>query len=79
MKKIKLSEWAKLNNLCYKTAWTYFKQGKFKGQSEISEKGRVFIYIEDEQEGLHDFQRTPNISDVIDAIKSLENVIKHKL
>jgi predicted site-specific integrase-resolvase len=43
MVKIKLSEWAKKNAVCYRTAWNYFKKGKFDKNSEISDSGSIFI------------------------------------
>lgn len=43
MSKIKLSEWAKKNAVCYRTAWNYFKKGKFDKNSEISDSGSIFI------------------------------------
>jgi len=46
--KIKLSEWAKRNAVCYKTAWRYFKEGKFAGKSEVNEAGSIFILEEPE-------------------------------
>ena len=44
MHKLKLSEWAKLNQVCYRTAWNYFKNGKFDKIHEIV-NGKIFIYI----------------------------------
>lgn len=46
--KIKLSEWAKKNCVCYRTAWNYFKNGKFDGSSEISETGSIYIIEKEE-------------------------------
>ena len=47
MRKIKLSQWAKNNNVCYRTAWNYFKAGKFEGKSEVSDKGSIFVFEEE--------------------------------
>lgn len=47
MEKIKLSQWAKNNGVCYRTAWNYFKEGRFEGKSEVSDKGSIFVFEEE--------------------------------
>ncbi len=47
MKKIKLSDWAKKNAVCYRTAWNYFKEGKFVGKSEVSDTGSIYVFEEE--------------------------------
>ena len=49
MRKIKLSEWAKENAVCYRTAWNYYKSGKFGEKCIISDTGSVFILVDDEE------------------------------
>lgn len=44
---IKLSTWAKRNNVRYTTTWRWVRAGKFPGRTFMSETGRVFV-IEDE-------------------------------
>lgn len=46
---IKLSTWAKRNNVCYRTAWLWVHNGKFPQKTFITETGSIFV-IEDEQE-----------------------------
>lgn len=41
--KIKLSQWAKNHNVCYKTAWNYYKEGRFE-KTEVNDKGSIFIF-----------------------------------
>lgn len=50
--KIKLSEWARRNSVSYKTAWNYYKQGKFLGKSEVNDAGSIFIL--EESDGLEE-------------------------
>lgn len=44
-KKIKLSEYAKLNSITYKTALIWFKTGKIKEETETSLSGGLFVII----------------------------------
>lgn len=39
---MKLSEYSKLNNVTYRTAWNRFKAGKIQG-AYLDESGHVFI------------------------------------
>lgn len=43
---IKLSTWAKQNNVCYRTAWNWVSEGKFPLKTFISKTNRIFV-IED--------------------------------
>ncbi len=78
MKKIKLSEWAKLNNVCYKTAWTYFKQGRFDGKSEVTDKGSIFVFVQDPVIKEKSEEKVLGLSDIIAAIQNLGEIIKNK-
>jgi predicted site-specific integrase-resolvase len=40
---MKLSEWAKTQGVCYKTAWNWFKLGKLPVKAEVSPSGSIFI------------------------------------
>ncbi len=75
---MKLSEWAKLNDVCYKTAWTYFKAGRFDGKCEVTEKGSIFVHVEDIKEEERTQERVLGISDIIAAIQTLGEIIKNK-
>ena len=48
---IKLSTWAKRNNVCYRTAWMWVHNGKFPQKTFIAETGSIFV-IEEENEQL---------------------------
>ncbi len=76
--RVKLSEWAKLNDVCYKTAWTYFKAGKFDGKSEVTEKGSIFVHVEDVKGEKETPKKILGISDIIAAIQDLGEIIKKK-
>lgn len=43
---IKLSTWAKQNNVSYRTAWRWVNEGKFPHKTFVSQTGRFFV-IED--------------------------------
>lgn len=43
---IKLSTWAKNNNVCYKTAWKWVTEGNFPLKTFVSKTNRIFV-IED--------------------------------
>ena len=43
--RMKLSEWAKEKNICYRTAWNWLKDGKIKNY-EIDENRRVYVVEE---------------------------------
>lgn len=43
---IKLSTWAKQNNVCYRTAWNWVIEGKFPLRTFVSKTNRIFV-IED--------------------------------
>ena len=45
---IKLSTWAKRNNVCYRTAWRWVNEGKFPQKTFITESGSIFV-IDDGQ------------------------------
>ena len=45
---IKLSTWAKRNNVCYTTAWRWVHSGKFPQKTLITETGSIFV-VDDEQ------------------------------
>ena len=51
---IKLSTWAKRNNVCYTTAWRWVRAGKFPGRTFMSETGRVFVIEDDAQSAKED-------------------------
>ncbi len=40
---MKLSEWAKTQGICYKTAWNWFKLGKLPVPVEVSPSGSIFV------------------------------------
>ena len=46
MKYIKLSKWAKENNVTYRTAWTYFSSGMLQGKQLPT--GTILVSIEDD-------------------------------
>ena len=50
---IKLSTWAKNNNVCYKTAWKWVVDGKFPFKTFISDTNRIFV-IEDKCQNTED-------------------------
>ncbi len=52
MRKIKLSKWAKNNAVCYRTAWNYFKSGKFNGCSEVTPTGSIYVFDQDVKENI---------------------------
>lgn len=69
--KITLSQWAKQNDVGYRTAWNKYKAGYFQ-DVEISEKGSIFIW----QEII-----IPRVSlkDILsDFNKAIENYISNK-
>ena len=43
---IKLSTWAKQNNVCYTTAWRWVRNGTFPQKTFISETGSIFVVDE---------------------------------
>lgn len=69
--KIKLADWAKKNNVCYRTAWNYFKQGRFDGQCDVNDKGSIFIF----DEGASEFEQ---IMKSLREIKEIVGKIKNK-
>lgn len=75
MKKIKLSQWAIANNVCYKTAWNYYKEGRFGDNAETNEKGSIFIWDDsvDEEE-----REESELQSLTNAIKSLTSAILNK-
>ena len=40
---IKLSTWAKRNNVCYRTAWRWVNEGKFPQKTFVTESGSIFV------------------------------------
>ena len=52
MRKIKLSTYAKENDICYKTAHSYFTKGFIKG--ERTPTGTILIHIEEPKENLQE-------------------------
>ena len=48
---IKLSTWAKRNNVCYTTAWRWVRAGKFPGRTLVTETGSIFVIDEPEAAG----------------------------
>ena len=74
MRKIKLSQWAKNNNVCYRTAWNYFKAGKFEGKSEVSDKGSIFVLEEEVKEKTQEI----SYSELVMAIRELTEAVKNK-
>lgn len=44
---IKLSTWAKQNNVCYKTAWNWVVEGKFPLRTFVSKTNRIFVIDDD--------------------------------
>jgi predicted site-specific integrase-resolvase len=66
MEKIKLSQWAKRHGVCYRTAYNYFKQGRFEGRCEVSDKGTIHIFEEKATEKLEDL-----VNAFVAAVKNL--------
>ncbi len=67
--KIKLSQWAKNHNVCYKTAWNYYKEGRFE-KTEVNEKGSIFVFDDSVPE--------ETIEDVLSEFsKRIKNLIKN--
>jgi len=66
MEKIKLSEWAKRHGVCYRTAYNYFKQGRFEDRCEVNGKGSIYIFEEKAKEKLEDLVNT-----FVAAVKNL--------
>ena len=54
MEKIKLSEWAKRHKVCYRTAYNYFRQGRFEGRSEVNSKGSIHVFEEKSKKTLEE-------------------------
>jgi predicted site-specific integrase-resolvase len=48
MKKIKLSQYAKLNNITYKTAHKWIKDNVFPSKYEYTPSGSIFVHVEDD-------------------------------
>ena len=44
---IKLSTWAKQNNVCYKTTWNWVVEGKFPLRTFVSKTNRIFVIDDD--------------------------------
>lgn len=51
MQKVKISEYAKLQGVGYRTIWNWIKDGKLKNY-EVSHTGRIYIILEETQEKL---------------------------
>jgi|SRR5919202_6285261 predicted site-specific integrase-resolvase len=49
---MKLSEWAKLQGISYKTAWRWFKEGKLPVPIEQTATGTILVKLPDSNEGL---------------------------
>ena len=49
MKKVKLSEYAKLQGVGYRTVWNWIKEGKLKNY-EVSHTGRIYVSLDESQE-----------------------------
>ena len=49
MNKIKLSKYAKIYGVCYKTAWNWYKNGKIKN-IELSPSGRIYVLLDNKNE-----------------------------
>ena len=49
---MKLSEWAKLQGISYKTAWRWFKEGKLPVPVEQTATGTILVKLPDSNEGL---------------------------
>ncbi len=45
--KIKLSRYAKQNDITYKTAYLWFRNGLIKEKTEVTPSGSIFVIIED--------------------------------
>jgi predicted site-specific integrase-resolvase len=43
---MKLSEWAKLNGIGYRTAWNWFKDGKLPVKSSKTSTGTILVHLE---------------------------------
>ncbi len=69
MKKIKLSQWAKDNDVCYRTAWNKFKEGHFP-KSEVSDKGSIFVFVEESKEKPKKDIRGP-LNELLGAVKNM--------
>ena len=42
--RLKLSEWAKLNGINYKTAWTWFRKGLMPIEAKQMPSGMIIVY-----------------------------------
>lgn len=45
--KVKLSKYAKLNSICYRTAYLWYRDGKIKERTEMTPSGSIFVYLDD--------------------------------
>lgn len=80
MRKIKLSQWAKENAVCYRTAWNRFKAGFFKGKSEVAENGTILIICEDEEPAIAEGEKLEKpLQDFMDAARGLCNFLHRRL
>lgn len=61
MKK-KLSEWAKENAVCYRTAWNYYKKGRFEGRVYVSPEGSIFLDEDRDKDKISDIQVYARVS-----------------
>lgn len=77
MNKIKLSEWAKLNNVCYRTAWNYYKQGQFEGKSEIC-KGKIYIFSDLVTEKPQKLSEKDILLDILNSINKIHCYLERK-
>ncbi len=48
MKELKLSQYAKLKNRCYRTLWNHFKDGKIPNAYQ-NEKGTIYIRMTEDE------------------------------
>jgi predicted site-specific integrase-resolvase len=49
---MKLSEWAKLQGISYKTAWCWFKDGKLPVPVEQTPTGTILVKESDSKKGI---------------------------
>ena len=69
--KVKLSKYAKLNSICYRTAYLWYRDGKIKERTEMSPSGSIFVYLDDindKQTPIYTYSRVSSNNKKDDAI-----------
>lgn len=57
-KRLKLSNWAKNNDVTYKTAFKWLKEGNLPVEYEYTNSGRIFVFVE-EDENNNEYDNNP--------------------